>query len=118
MILGATVLWLSEGPAINTGDWDRATRPAGFLAPAWEPMKPEYELKSPPKIENTSVVGLVFGIVGSVIYKAGDRMIETGPFVGALFLVMLGGCFFLACGMDRKAYYLVLAVLSVISIMV
>ena len=41
-------------------------------------------------------------------------MIETGPFVGALFLVMLGGCFFLACGMDRKAYYLVLAVLSIV----
>ena len=29
-VVVAVVLWFSEGPSINTGDWDRVTVPAGF----------------------------------------------------------------------------------------
>jgi hypothetical protein len=106
----AVVLWFSEGPSVNTGDWDRVTVPAGFLAPAWEPMQTQYALGTPAKIANNSSMGVMLSTIGWIIQGAGQTTLLTRPIFFALALVMVLGIFFLARQKNNSSDILVLSV--------
>lgn len=108
----AVVLWLCEGPAINTGDWDRATIPAGFLAPSWEPMKPSYTLGTQTQFVNNSSMGILLSSLGWLIQRTGHTTLDTAPILVALLLVLLAGSFFLA--RHARCHCLVLVTLSLV----
>ena len=106
----AVVLWLSEGSSINTGDWDRVTVPAGFLAPAWEPMQAHYPLDTSAQIVNNSSMGVLLGVIGWLIQCAGKNTLLTAPILFVLALIMVSGVFFLAHKKRGYANFLVLGV--------
>lgn len=107
-------LWLCTGPAINTGDWDRVTVPAGFLAPAWEPMQSHYLLGTTVQFANNSSVGVVLSMVGWISKHASRSMVATAPVLYAFFLVLLVGVFFLAHHAHGRGEYLVVGVLILV----
>ncbi|NCU64377.1 hypothetical protein GWK50_00705 [Acidovorax sp. 210-6] len=92
----AVVLWSSEGPSINTGDWDRVTVPAGFLAPSWEPMQAQYSLGASAQITNNSSMGVLLSTMGWIIQRVGQTTLLTAPIFLALASAMAVGVFFLA----------------------
>lgn len=110
----AAVLWLCEGPAINTGDWDRVTVPAGFLAPAWEPMQSHYLLGTPAQFANNSSMGVLLSTLGWLAQRAGYNVLATAPILVFLVLALLTGSFFLARRAYGYCHYLVLTTLILV----
>ncbi len=114
MVVIVAVLWLCEGPAINTGDWDRATVPAGFLAPSWEPMQPHYTLGTPAQFANNSSMGVLLSALGWLTQRTGHATLATAPILVVLLLALLAGSFFLARRACGHGHRLVLATLALV----
>lgn len=114
LVLMAAVLWLCEGPAINTGDWDRATVPAGFLASPWEPMQPYYTLGTPSQFANNSSMGVLLSTLGWLSQHTGHTALATTPILVVVLLALLSGSFFLARHARGHRHYLVLAALALV----
>lgn len=112
MVVIATLLWLFEGPAINTGDWDRVTTSAGFVAPPWEPMRTHYALETPVRFANNSSMGVALSTLGWFTQRVGETTLATAPISITLLLLLLAGSFFLARHVPRN--YLVLTTLTLV----
>ena len=95
-VVVAVVLWSSEGPSINTGDWDRVTVPAGFLAPSWESMQAQYSLGASAQITNNSSMGVLLSTMGWAIQRVGQTTLLIAPIFLALASAMAVGVFLLA----------------------
>lgn len=114
LVAVTTVLWLCVGPAINTGDWDRVTIPAGFLAPAWESMQSYYPLDTTVRFTNNSSVGVVLSALGWMSQHTSRALIATAPVLYAFFLMLLVGIFFLTHHARDHGEYLVVSVLILV----
>lgn len=107
-------MWLCEGPAINTGDWDRVTISAGFLAPPWEPMQSHYTLDTPAQFSNNSSLGVLLSTLGWLTQRTGHDTLATAPILLALLLALLAGSFSLARHACGHGHWLVLTTLALV----
>lgn len=110
----AGFLWLCAGPAINTGDWDRVTVPAGFLVPAWESMQSHYSLDASVRFANNSSIGAILSLLGWISQYTSQSMVATAPVLNAFFLILLAGIFFLVRHVRDNGEYLVVGALILV----
>ena len=99
VILILLLVWafgvLTDGNAINNGDWLRSTITAGFVPPSWQELAPVYPFTEQKRIDHPSSMAAVIWTLGLIAQVFGAKQFSADLLSGFLGLTFFSGLFFI-----------------------